>query len=395
MNVSIETAIRSRKIRAALALAMASLGLWAFAPYLTAEIGGEAYVDAPLIRIATPVAGLVTADLPRPGTPIPRATAITMVEALADGGGPLAELRGRRSALAAARDLAGRQLAEIRSADGRLGLRSRQYGTAATARLAATTRAAIADLAACRQEAAEAALQRDRIDTLIERRFATFAQRDRAHAQAASLAARCDALDNRAQALRIETGAAGGRLFLAGAAMDASYADQQRDRLFLRRQELEMIVADADARLAELDRQIAAEQRRADRLAHFRADLPAGTVVWSQPASRGTVVAAGANIIDLVDCGRRFVVVPLPERRLEAVLPGSRVEVRLVGSNRWEAGVVKALAGAAARSDGAITAARMTHEKESLTVEVALAAPASLARRCDVGRLAEVRFPRW
>jgi hypothetical protein len=40
-------------------------------------------------------------------------------------------------------------------------------------------------------------------------------------------------------------------------------------------------------------------------------------------------------------------------------------------------------------------AANPEKDARALTVLVALPPPASLSRRCDVGRLAEVRFPRW
>ncbi|WP_164157924.1 HlyD family secretion protein, partial [Sandarakinorhabdus rubra] len=241
----------------------------------------------------------------------------------------------------------------------------------------------------------EAVLQRDRIEALAQQRFATFTQRDRLRAQAAASARRCAALADQAEAMAIETTAAGQGLYLAGAAMDAPYADQQRDRLLLRRQELEIIAADAEARLAALALQISAEEQRLARATAFDAVLPAGTVIWSQPAPRGTTVAPGASLIELADCRRRYVEVTLPERRMESILPGERVAVRLIGSEDWLEGRVASAVGAAARRDGAMVAANPDKDARALTVLVALPPPASLARRCDVGRLAEVRFPRW
>jgi len=63
----IENLILSNRLRLALATGMAALGLWAFAPYVTNEVGGEAYVNAPIIRMASPIAGIVAAELPPPG----------------------------------------------------------------------------------------------------------------------------------------------------------------------------------------------------------------------------------------------------------------------------------------------------------------------------------------
>jgi multidrug resistance efflux pump len=177
--------------------------------------------------------------------------------------------------------------------------------------------------------------------------------------------------------------------------MDASYAEQQRDRLMLRRQEVEAIASDARARLAVLDRQIGAELRRLQRAAVFDVVLPAGTAVWSQPVPRGSTVAPGATLIELVDCRRRYVEVALPERRMETLLPGERVSVRLVGGRHWQEGTVASALGGAARQEGAMTAAGTGHNERTLTVDVSLPPPATLDRRCEVGRLAEVRFSRW
>ncbi|OSZ72424.1 hypothetical protein CAP39_03525 [Sphingomonas sp. IBVSS1] len=390
-----ETLIRSNQVRVAVATSMAALGLWAFAPYVTSEVGGEAFVNAPIIRMASPIAGIVASDLPPPGSAITTTQTARLVAARLIDTGPLAGLKGQQAALISARDLALRQIAELNGASARAASRSARFGQAASARLAATTRAAQEALAACEAEAAEAVLQRDRIEALATQRFATFTQRDRLRAQALASARRCAALKDQAAALAIETRAAGSGLYLAGAAMDAPYGDQQRDRLLLRRQELESVVADAEARLAELARQIAAEEERLARASAFDARLPAGTVVWSQPAPRGTTVAPGSNLLELADCNRRYVEVALPERRMEAILPGSPAKVRLIGSDEWLAGRVASIAGAAAQRDGAMLAANPDKEARALSVQISLPPPASLARRCDVGRLAEVRFPRW
>lgn len=390
-----EEIIRSNRLRLAFATGMAALGLWAFAPYVANEVGGEAYVNAPIIRMASPIAGLVATDLPPPGSAIARARTARLVAARSIDTGPLAALKGQQAALIAARDLARSQITELEAADRRLASRSARFGLAARARLAATTHAAKEALAGCEAEAAEAILQRDRIETLAAQRFATFTQRDRLRALATASARRCAMLNDQASALAIETRAAGSGLYLAGAAMDAPYGDQQRDRLLLRRQELEGVAADAEARLAELAAQIRSEQERLARASAFDAVLPAGTVVWSQPAPKGTTVAPGANLIELADCRRRYVEVTLPERRMEAVLPGEIVQVRLIGSDDWLEGKVASAVGAAARRDGAMLAANPDKDARALSVLVALPPPESLARRCDVGRLAEVRFPRW
>ena len=133
-----EDIIRSNRLRLAFATGMAALGLWAFAPYVTSEVGGEAYVNAPIIRMASPIAGLVATDLPAPGTAIVVERTARLVAARVRDTGPLAALKGQQAALIAARDLARRQIAEIAAADHRLASRSARFGQAASARLASS-----------------------------------------------------------------------------------------------------------------------------------------------------------------------------------------------------------------------------------------------------------------
>ena len=111
----IETLIGSNRLRLALATGMAALGLWAFAPYVTSEVGGEAYVNAPIIRMASPIPGIVAADLPPSSTAIAAAITARLVTARSLDTGPLAALKGQQAALISARDLAHRRIADADS----------------------------------------------------------------------------------------------------------------------------------------------------------------------------------------------------------------------------------------------------------------------------------------
>ena len=383
---SLVSIVRSRRMRLALATGFAAIGVWAFAPYVTNEVGGVAYVNAPLIRLSTPIPGLVSKALPAPGTYLAVPRILQLVTARSLDTEVLGALTSQAAALTAGRDLARRQLDEIAAADARMVVHGLQFGAAAEARLRAGAAAARVDSRACAAEAHAAVQAQDRMTVLAARGFATPANTERTAALADSAIARCAALSARAVASAGEASAARSGVYLGIGGIDMPYAEQQRDRLLLRRQELETIVVDADARLADLSQRIAAERRQLHRAAAFTVTLPGTSVVWSNAASAGSSIAAGAPVLDLVDCSRRFIEVTLPDRRIEAVLPGETVEVRLIGADRWNAARVvrvAALVAAAQATDG-------------IVVEIGLpaAGPAAGARRCDVGRLAEVRFPR-
>ena len=234
---------------------------------------------------------------------------------------------------------------------------------------------------------------------LAERGFATRVTLEQASSAAAALRARCAAYAARVLVAIDETGAARTGMYLANGSSDTPYVVQERDRLLLRRQELDTVAVDARTRLAELDTRIGAEQRRLNRVAAYVAMLPGNSVIWAVAASPGASVAPGSALIDLADCRHRFVEVTLPERRIEALVPGREVKVRLVGADNWQTGHIIRAVGAAARRDVAMVAASdaADHDPHALTVEVALPlAPGSaVSRRCDIGRLAEVRIGRW
>ena len=398
MKHRFEDVLRSRQLRVALAAVLATAGLWAFAPYILTEVGGEAFVNAPLIRIASPIAGLAGTDLPAPGSYISKARTMRLVTARTVDSDGLGALLTQQSALRAGLDLARQQLAELARLDGALATRATRYEKAAVTRLVAGTDAAWADGRACDAEAVEADLQQSRVRALAAKGFAANVTVERAHASADAIHARCDGLRARAAAASSEAIAARDGFFLGNGGSDTPYAVQQRDRIMLRRQELETISADAIARLAELELRIRTERQQIARASAYDVDLPANTVVWALETSPGSSVAAGTALLELADCTRRYVEVSLPERRIESIVPGQPVNVRLIGATDWQAGHVVRTRGAAAQRDSAMLAANETdRDPRALTVEVSLpAAPAAAAgRRCDVGRLAEVRFSRW
>ncbi len=398
MSGRVERIIRSRMARVALAASMAATGLWAFAPYLLSDIGEEAYVNAPLIRLVSPIAGTVTDTLPPVGTYLDRSRIMRLVTARSIDTNALGALVGQRAALAAGLNLATRQLAELISADTRLSRRAVVYGRAAVDRLVANTEAARADTRACLSEADNADLQSVRMRTLAQRGFAARATVERADSAATALHARCAAYTARAAAAAGETGAARNGLYFVNGGSDTPYVEQERDRLLLRRQELDTIAVDARARLDQLDARIAAEQLRLEQMAAYDAALPGPGVVWAVAASPGVSVAPGSVLLEVADCRHRFIEVTLPERRIESLTPGGKVDVRLIGAGVWEAGRIVRSAGAAVRHDVAMVAAmQASNNSRAMTVEVALqmAPDSAVSRRCDIGRLAEVRFPRW
>jgi multidrug resistance efflux pump len=393
-----ERLVRSRTARIALALGFIAFTAWAFVPYVTHRVASSAFVNAELTRITAPIGGRLTQNLPRSGLFIAETLPVQLVEATAPDRRHLVALEQQLGPAQARAELAERQLDEIVSADRGLELRTDRHRTAMLQRLARAIEEGQADLAACRAEEMERRKARGRVEQLA--RTGTIAQSRVEEAEAAheSTYSRCVGADARVQRMHGELAAAAYGIFLQDGYNDAPYSQQQRDRLLLRRQELEAELLRERGRALQLNTEIVAEQDRLNRLSHAAVTLPPGHVVWTLSASPGSAVVEGQPVMDLADCGRRFAVVEVPERDFEATKTGDAVMVRVLGSDEWINGRVQQVRGSAARSDERLLAAHVpSASARHITVEVALPGE-SLSkdgeRFCHIGRLAEVRFHR-
>jgi len=213
-----------------------------------------------------------------------------------------------------------------------------------------------------------------------------------------AITTKCKMAEARLLRLKTELESARDGVILRDGANDVPYSQQQRDRLVLRRQELETEELQESSRSVQFATQIEEERNRLKRVGHFDLSLPKDHIVWSVAASPGSTVTEGQTILDLADCDHRFIAVDLPEREFEKTKPGDPANVRLIGSDEWLHGVVRQVRGSAARTDDRLLAAQVAAPGPgSITVEVALTQDESPAGRnsfCNIGRLAEVRFQR-
>jgi hypothetical protein len=202
----------------------------------------------------------------------------------------------------------------------------------------------------------------------------------------------------RVQRFTVELNSAHQGTYLRDGANDVPYSQQQRDRLLLRRQELESELFQEGSKTAQLALALREETERLERIGHHDLALPADHVVWSMGASPGSTVVEGQFVLDLADCRHRFVAVELPEREFERVKTGDRAAVRLIGSDAWSQGQVRQVRGSAARADDRLLAAQVPKPGTgSIAVEISLLDEDQSADHnnfCGIGRLAEVRFAR-
>lgn len=155
-----------------------------------------------------------------------------------------------------------------------------------------------------------------------------------------------------------------------------------------------------DAALAQL-----AELRdELDGLARFRPVASTDGVVWTASRQSGASVTNGSDLLQMLDCERRFIEVVFEERAFENLSAGTEATVRLRGSDTpFKARVVSRHAAGGGAAVSAVDAAVLTQDdsdgvKVFLAMEPAdVSDPAVAEAFCDVGRTAEVqiRHPRF
>jgi multidrug resistance efflux pump len=390
--------IRSRSVRVTLALLLIALGGSAFLPYITYRIAPSAFVNAELLRVAAPIAGQLAQDLPHKGDFIEQPVTVGLIKSLSPDRRHLLDVDRQYAIAQEHAALAHKQLEEIAAADRELERRVDAYRDGMIKRLSNEIAESEAEKTGCLAEARQRQDVGSRMERLVQAGNASPIRSAEAQALQQVTLTHCEMAEARWQRLQGEIASAHNGVFLHDGANDVPYSQQQRDRLLLRRQELETQLLEEGARSQQLAAEIAEEQERVNRLAHADLALPQAHVVWSVSASPGSTVTEGQALLDLADCAHRFVAVELAERDFEQIKAGDVADVRLIGGDDWNQGEVRQVRGSAARADDRLLAAQIPSPNAGkITVEVGLPADEAVADRnnfCNIGRLAEVRFHR-
>jgi multidrug resistance efflux pump len=398
LSATVERLIRIRLVRLVLALTLIVLSAWAFFPHVAYRIAPTAYVNAELVRVTASMAGRLASDLPRKGDIIAHSITVNLTETLSPDRRHLLDLEQNGTTSKDRADLAKRQLAEVATADRELETQTGSYQTGMVKRFGQEIAEAEAEKTGCFAEVHQRRDIESRMEQLVKSGYASQIRSAEASAAREANTARCEMTGARIQRLKIERDSAQNGVFLRDGASEVPYSQQQRDRLALRRQELETELLQQTSNAVQLRSEVAEEHNRLDQVGHSNLLLPADHVVWSVSASPGSTVTEGQTILDLADCAHRFVVVDLPEREFEQIKAGDTAAVRLIGSDDWRQGKVRQVLGSAARSDDRLLAAQIPHAtSSSITVEVELLQDKSEAERnsfCNIGRMADVRFQR-
>ena len=293
LSAVVERLVRSRMVRLALALVLIVVGVWTFLPHVVYRIAPTAFVNAELVRVTAPIAGRLSANLPRKGEIIDRSITVNLVKALSADRRHLLDLK-QQSAVAKDRaELAKQQLAEVEEKDRDLQIRTGSYQSGTIQRLGQQVVEAEAEKTGCLAENEQRRDVRSRMEQLAKSGYTSQIRSAEAYATQEANAGRCEMADARVQRLKIERDSARNGTFLGEGASDVPYSQQQRDRLFLRRQELETEMLQQNSIAKQLAAELAEEHDRLDQIGHSDVSLPADHVVWSVSASPGSTVTEG------------------------------------------------------------------------------------------------------
>lgn len=398
LSFNVERLVRSRRARLFLAMTLIGVSAWAFFPHVAYRIAPTAFVNAELVRVAAPMAGRLSRDLPRKGDIIDRTITVNLTETLSPDRRHFLDLQQQGTVANDRADLAKRQLAEVARLDGELETRTNSYQSGMIERIGREIAEAEAEKTGCLAEVHQRRDVGSRMEELVKSGYASQIRTAEVFATQEANVTRCEMANAKIERLKIERNSAQTGVFLRDGANDVPYSQQQRDRLVLRRQELETEMLQQTSRQTQIAAEIVGERSRLDQTGHSDLLLHADHVVWSVSASPGSTVTEGQAILDLADCAHRFVVVDLPEREFERIKAGDTAAVRLIGSDDWKQGKIRQVLGSAARTDDRLLAAQIARPiSSSIAVEVELLQDDSDAERnsfCNIGRMAEVRFQR-
>ncbi|WP_375688543.1 HlyD family efflux transporter periplasmic adaptor subunit [Pseudooceanicola sp. LIPI14-2-Ac024] len=370
----------------------------AVVPRVTSRISTSAVVNAPLVSVAAPFDGAITAPSASVATPVfPGDTLFALTDERSEN----VVLRALRSELSGvAGEISGMEMQSTRLTMLREQLeRRRQVQVAARLDWFVTRlREAQADVDSTRARIERDEAVVDRLTRLAVR--GNVAERDLMDARADLAEARARHQQAIASRERLETE----RDYLASDDF-VDLASDELERIDYRLDEIAVRSADLDARLMSLHTrrsglqgEILGLEIEKNRNENFRPKASTSGVIWEASGPAKTTVANGEQVVQILDCRRRFLEVILPERHFESISPGDRVTVLLKGATESFQAKVAAVYGSGARPNRNMQAAQpRLMSNDGLRVIVGIGAAEvgdeDVARSfCDVGRSAEVRF---
>lgn len=369
-------------------------------PHATSHISNAAVINAPVITIKSPFEGILTSKPRQPGELVAPGAGIVTIGATREVKSQIARLEAQRDAMRAQQRAIAAEMTALEALDADLAMRATQIATIAEDVLSIDRARLGQELFGARARAEQHAKHLDSLERLSDVGSVSGMQVRDARTALSVARAEVAALELQAQRIDRELLAITQGTLPAFGSEDGSYSRQRRDEIAIRLADLTTRHDVASAGIESLEREIAALEEEMVRLREFAPRAKNGAVVWTASPSAGSAIPAGDEILQVLDCSRRFVEVAISERAYGAVSVGTTAWVRLRGSENAFLAEVETVRGAGSTPHTGRLAARPLNATDGMLTAVLRLAPPDLsdvetaARFCDVGRLAEVRFER-
>jgi multidrug resistance efflux pump len=381
-----------RGLKAALGLALAAVLGWGPLNTLLTPASVEAVVNARVIALRSPIGGEIVVEQPLPsaGSMVAgNAVLLKVVNARADRGGldqlqaDLDMLRDEQPILAAKRDA-------LIAAQAALTDQTDAFMTARAREVEAKVGEYQAEIAIAEAKNIDAKAALGRAEKLLAKGAMSSAERDRASRDAAVAEATLAQMRHRLEGVKVEQDAIRAGHFVGEEYNDKPSSAQQADDLKLRIAEINAEMATRDARAKRIVNEIAAEEKRYAQRTEYTLKVPADGRVWEVKTSPGEQVAAGQDLLHVLDCSAAVVTATVSESVYNHLRVGTPARFRLRDAQTEYKGEVVNLTGiAGAAANYAIEPSALIKEPYRVTVAVnGLAAGAS----CGIGRTGHVYF---
>lgn len=199
------------------------------------------------------------------------------------------------------------------------------------------------------------------------------------------------------------------RLEVEKETMDAHFgvdlSSNDMEQIMYRLDEIVVREADIGSRLLQLEARrsglVAEIEGLSSEIREQNSFTPLSTVsgvVWEASEHSQSTVIRGQSVVQILDCGLRFVEVELPEKYFENVHPGDMATVTLKGSEEYFKARIAAVYGSGALPNQSMKAANPRISLNGGLRVIVVIDPADIEDErvirtfCDVGRSAEVFF---
>jgi multidrug resistance efflux pump len=389
-------ASRSRVLRVSLGIALLVTSAGIYGPAILYTTAAEAVVNARVVAMKAPIEGEVVTGPPGEGSVVRRGEVLfdvsnqTVDRARLDT--LLAERAGLDTKLANNAELT----ASLTAQQERSRRQSESYRQATVARLELMLKESRASVATARANAEDARLDHQRKSQLGAKGFASTAAVEQATQNLARTKAEVERTTAVADRVAEELKAAHGGIYVYQDRNNITYSEQHAEELALRLSEVAATRGELEARRAEIDREIAAETARIDRLTLATVAAPFDGVVWRPTVVTGGHVARDSAPLDLIDCSALYVTASLSSRKFDSIHRGDEAMVQIPASGDEHKGWVvdiRAVEGAAQSERFAAPMPALSGRR--ILVLIRLDEDSHLARDskyCGVGLKADVRF---